>query len=323
MKAAAYHRYGNWDELKIIETEKPVPKPNEILIRVRAVAINDWDWQLLLGIPFANRMINGLFHPKLKILGSDVAGTIEAVGSKVTQFKIGDAVYGDLSNRWGGFADYVCASQKQVVLKPATMSFEQAAAIPQAGMLAVQGLIDTGRIEPNEYILINGAGGGVGTFGIQIAKMHGASATGVDSSEKIAMLQQLGFAHTIDYTKDDFTNSGQKYDLILDTKTNRSIFRYLKSLKPGGRYVTVGGSTLRLLQIFLLGPLIGLVTGKRFRLVVLKINKDLQYMSEQFEAGTVIPVIDRTYPLDEMPQAMKYYGEGRQKGKIVILAGTP
>lgn len=318
MKAAIYTRYGNVDELKLAEIGKPVPKDNEVLIRVHAVAINDWDWQLLQGIPFANRMINGLFKPKRQILGSDVAGTIEAVGKGVTQFKPGDEVFGDLSESWGGFAEFVCAREKQLALKPKAMTFEQAAAIPQAGMLAVQGLLDVGRVRTGQKVLINGAGGGVGTFGIQILKMHGVEATAVDSAEKIPLLRKLGYAHTIDFAQADFTRNGETYDLVLDAKTNRSVFAYLRSLKPGGMYVTVGGDTSRLLQVALLGWIIGLFTGKKFRLVILKLNKDLQYMSEQFTAGTVTPVIDGKFTLDELPYAMGYYAAGSHKGKIVV-----
>lgn len=322
MKAAIYTRYGNVDELKIAEVDKPMPKDNEVLIRVHAVAINDWDWQLLLGIPFANRMINGLFKPKRQILGSDVAGTIEAVGKKVTQFKPGDAVFGDLSESWGGFAEFVCAREKQLALKPQGMSFEQAAAIPQAGMLAVQGLLDIGKLQPGQKVLINGAGGGVGTFGIQILKLFGVNATGVDSAEKSPLMHELGYEQTIDFAKSDFTRNGETYDLILDTKTNRSVFTYLKSLKPGGMYVTVGGNTARLLQVALMGWILTLFTGKRFRLVILKMNKDLRYMREQFAAGKIMPVIDGKFTLDELPQAMRYYAAGSHKGKIVITVAS-
>lgn len=323
MQAAVYTRYGKVEELKMTEVSKPVPKDDEILIKVHAVSLNDWDWQLLQGIPFANRAINGFFRPKRHILGSDVAGTIEAVGSKVTRFKPGDNVFGDLSNRWGGFAEYVCAVEKQLTLKPPGMSFENAAAIPQAGALAVQGLVDVGQLKEHQEVLINGAGGGVGTFAIQILKTRRAKATAVDSAEKLPFLREMGYLHTIDFTREDFTQNGRKYDLILDVKTNRSIFAYLKSLRAGGIYATVGGDTGRLLQILLLGPILFLFTRKRLRLVILKLNKDLQYLSEQFSAGKIRPVIDGKFSLAELPRAMQYYGEGKQKGKIVItVAGN-
>src|SRR5688572_27542609 len=253
MKAIVYYKYGTPDNLELKEIDKPIPKEDEVLIKVFAVSINDWDSGLLHG-DFINRMLNGLRKPKRKILGSDIAGRIEAVGKNVTQFKTGDEVYGDLSGQWGGFAEYVCAQEKFLAPKPATMSFEEAAAIPQAAMLAVQGLIDRGKIRQGQKILINGAGGGVGTFGIQIAKLYGVEVTGVDHTNKLDMLRSLGFDHVIDYTREDFTRNGQRYDLVLDAKTNRPMSHYSRALAPKGAYVTVGGSIPRLLQAFLFSP---------------------------------------------------------------------
>ncbi len=241
MRAIVYYKYGTPDNLRLEEIDKPVPKEDEVLIRVHAVSINDWDSGLLQG-DFINRMLNGLRKPKRKILGSDIAGRIEAVGKNVTQFKTGDEVYGDLSGQWGGFAEYVCAKEKFLALKPASMSFEVASAIPQAAMLAVQGLIDKGKIKQGQKLLINGAGGGVGTFGVQIAKLYGVEVTGVDNTGKQDMMRSMGFDHVIDYTKEDFTKNGKCYDLILDVKTNRSMFDYARALCPHGVYVTVGGS---------------------------------------------------------------------------------
>ncbi len=291
MKAVVYRKYGGPEVLRIEEVEKPSPNDNEVLVKVHAVSINDWDWGLLHG-DFINRMLSGLLRPKKNILGSDIAGRIEAVGKNVKQFKPGDEVYGDLSGKWGGFAEYVCAAENAVAKKPSSMSFEDAAAIPQAGMLAVQGLIDKGQIKSGQKILINGAGGGVGTFGVQIAKQYQVEVTGVDNSGKLDMMRSLGFDHVIDYTKEDFTKNGQRYDLILDAKTNRSIFNYLRSLNPNGTYVTVGGYMNRLLQALLLGPWISRIKKKQIRIVVLKPNKDLIYMNELFEAGKIKPVID-------------------------------
>jgi len=319
MKAIVYTKYGSPDVLELKEVEKPTPRDNEVLIKVHAVSINDWDFQLLLGIHFINRLINGLLKPKRKILGSDIAGRIEAVGKNIKQFKQGDEVFGDLSGEWGGFAEYVCAKENFLALKPASMSFEEAAAIPQAGMLALQGLRDIGGIQPGQKLLINGAGGGVGTFGVQLAKFYGVDdLTGVDNSGKLDMLCELGFNQVLDYTKEDFTKHGQSHDLILDVKTNRSIFNYLRALNPNGVYVTVGGSMMRLLQAFILGPLISLIYKKKIRVVPLKQNKDLDFMNELFEAGKVKPVIDRPYKLSEIPEAIRYFGEGKHKGKIVI-----
>lgn len=319
MKAVVYTQYGPSDVLALKEVEKPVPKDNEVLVRVHAVSINDWDWGLCQGTPFVNRVENGLLRPKkIQILGSDIAGTVEAAGKGVTQFQPGDEVYGDLTGTWGGFAEYVCAREKQLARKPAEMTFEQAAAIPQAGMLAVQGLRDKGQLQQGQKLLINGAGGGVGTFGIQIAKTYGVEATGVDSTGKLDMMRSAGFDHVIDYTKEDFTGTGKRYDLILDTKTNRSPFDYARALRPGGTYVTVGGAGLRILQALFLGPLISLIRRKNIRLVILAPNRDLAYMNELFEAGKLRPVIDGPYKLSEVPDAMRYFGEGSHKGKVVI-----
>lgn len=318
MKAIVYTKYGSPEVLQLKEVEKPTPKDNEVLIKVYAVSINDWDWGLLQGVPFMNRLLNGLLKPKKKILGSDIAGRIEAVGKNVEQLQPGDEVFGDLSGEWGGFAEYVCARENALALKPVSMTFDEAAAIPQAAMLAVQGLRDKGQIQPGQKLLINGAGGGVGTFAVQIAKLYGVEVTGVDSTGKLDMLRSMGFDHVIDYTKEDFTKNGLCYDLILDVKTNRSIFNYTRALNPNGTYVTVGGSLVRIFQALLLGPLISMISKKKIRIVALKPNKDLAYMNELFEAGRVKPVIDGPYKLSEIPETIRYFGEGNHKGKIVI-----
>ena len=277
----------------------------------------DWDWGLLQG-DFINRLMYGLRKPGKKILGSDIAGRIEAVGKNVKQFQPGDEVFGDLSVRWGGMAEYVCANENELALKPASMSFEEAAAIPQAAMLAVQGLIDKGHIQPAQKILINGAGGGVGTFAVQIAKLYGVEVTGVDNAGKLDMMRSIGFDHVIDYTKEDFTKNGHCYDLILDVKTNRSIFDYTRSLCRNGVYVTVGGSMGRLLQALFLKKWIAMSRKKHIRIVALKLNKDLAYMNELFEAGKIKPVIDGPYKLNEFPEAFRIFGKGEHKGKVVI-----
>lgn len=317
MKAIVYTKYGGPEVLQIREVEKPSPRDDEVLVKVHAVSINDWDFGLLHG-DFVNRMLNGVRKPKRNILGSDIAGQIEEVGKNVTRFKKGDNVYGDLSGQWGGFAEYTCAGEKALALKPDSMSFIEAAAIPQAAMLAVQGLIDTGKIRTGQKLLINGAGGGVGTFAVQIAKLYGVEVTGVDSSSKLEMLRSIGFDHVIDYTKEDFTKNGKQYDLVLDVKTNRSIFAYQRALTPQGMYATVGGSIARLLQGFLFGRWISMITRKKVRIVALKTNKDLIYMNELFEAGKVKPVIDGPYPLNEFPEAFRIFGRAEHKGKVVI-----
>ncbi|HMJ46265.1 MAG TPA: NAD(P)-dependent alcohol dehydrogenase, partial [Ferruginibacter sp.] len=254
MKAIVYTKYGGPEVLQLKEIEKPLPKDDEVLVKVHAASINDWDWGLLRGDSLIDRLMSGLSKPKKQILGSDIAGRIETIGKNVKKFQPGDEVYGDLSGTWGGFAEYVCAREKALALKPAGMSFQQAAAIPQAAMLAVQGLIDKGKIQAGQKLLINGAGGGVGTFAVQIAKLYGVEVTGVDSTNKLDMLRSLGFDHVIDYTREDFTKNGKCYDLVLDVKTNRSMFEYTRALCPNGIYVTVGGSMARLFQALILGP---------------------------------------------------------------------
>ena len=318
MKALIYTKYGGPEVLQVKEIERPYPKDDEVLVKVHAVSINDWDWGLLTG-DFVNRMLNGWRKPKRKILGSDIAGRVEAFGKNVTRFKTGDEVYGDLSGQWGGFAEYVCAKESAIALKPATMSFEEAAAIPQAAMLAVQGLIDKGKIQAGQKLLINGAGGGVGTYGVQIAKLYGVEVTGVDSTGKLDMLRSVGFDHVIDYTKEDFSKNGQRYDLILDVKTNRSMFDYARALNRHGVYVTVGGSLGRLLQCLLLGPWISMTRKKYFRIVALKPNKDLAYINELFEAGKIKSVIDGPYRLDQAADAFRIFAKGEHKGKMVII----
>ncbi|HEX9162881.1 MAG TPA: NAD(P)-dependent alcohol dehydrogenase, partial [Thermoanaerobaculia bacterium] len=263
MKAVVFTRYGSADVLELKGVEKPAPGNDQVLIRVHAASINDWDWGALQGTPFVNRLMFGLLRPHKQILGSDVAGRIESVGKNVRRFQPGDEVFGDLSGDWGGFAEYVCARESALVLKPRAMTFEQAAAIPQAAMLAVQGLRDVGRLEHGQRVLINGAGGGVGTFAIQLAKVFGAEVTAVDHLEKFDLMRSLGADHVIDYTQEDFTESERRYDLILDVKTGRSILDCARALAPDGAYVTVGGSTGRLLQGFLWWPWISLTTRKK------------------------------------------------------------
>jgi len=317
LKAIIYTKYGGPEVLQIKEVEKPFPKEDEVLIKVHAASINDWDFGLLHG-DFINRIINGFWKPRRKILGSDVAGRIEAAGKNTSKFKPGDEVYGDLSGQWGGFAEYVCAREKALALKPAAMSFEDAAAIPQAAMLGVQGLIDKGRIHRGQKLLINGAGGGVGTFGVQIAKLYGAEVTGVDRTSKLELMRSMGFDHVIDYTREDFTKTGQSYDLILDVKTNRSMLDYVRALRSNGIYVTVGGSMTRLFQALLLAPWISMVNKKYMRLVALKPNKDLSYMNELFEAGKIKPVIEGPYKLDQFREAFRIFDKGEHKGKVII-----
>jgi NADPH:quinone reductase-like Zn-dependent oxidoreductase len=319
MKAVVIERYGSPDVLELREVPTPTPKAGEVLVRVHAASVNDWDCGLLHGEPFLNRMLQGLFRPRVRIIGGDIAGLVEDVGSDVKAFRPGEEVYGDLCmSGFGAFAEYVCAPEATLARKPAAMTFEQAAAIPQAGMLAVQGLIDAGRIRTGQRVLLNGAGGGVGTFALQIAKLYDAEVTVVDKAGKLGMLRAMGADHVIDYLREDFTKIGKRYDLILDVKTNRSPFAYARALNPKGAYVTVGGKTWLLLQAFILAPLVRWVSGKQVRIVGLKPNKDLPYMNELFEAGKLVPVIDRLYTLEDVPDALRHFGTGDHKGKIVV-----
>jgi NADPH:quinone reductase-like Zn-dependent oxidoreductase len=253
MKALIRDQYGPPDVLEVSEVERPSPKEREVLVRVHAASINDWDWRLLQRptIPLSRGA------PRVRILGSDIAGRVAAVGGVVQRFRVDDEVYGDLSRfgsgGWGGFAEYVCAPELALVRKPARMTFEQAAALPQAGQLAVQGLFAAGPLRPGQKLLINGAGGGVGTIAIQIAKLEDVEVTGVDSAVKFEMMRTIGFDHVIDYREEDFTNNGLHYDLILDTKTRRSPFEYARSLNPNGTYATVGGDGSGLLQVVIFG----------------------------------------------------------------------
>ena len=318
MKAIVYHEYGPPDVLKLEEVQKPTPADNELLIKVHAVSLNRSDWEGLIGKPLYAR-IGGLFKPGNKIPGSDIAGTVEAVGKDIKQFKPGDEVFGLMLNYGGGFAEYACKSEKALALKPAGMTFEEAAAIPQAAFIALQGIREKGQVLPGQKVLINGAGGGAGTFAIQLAKLAGAEVTGVDNTEKLELMRSLGADHVIDYTKEDFTKNGKQYDLILDVIAHRSVFAYQRALAPNGNYFMVGGSVATMFQMLLLGPWIRRTTGKKIRLLVVQTDsKDLVYMTKLIESGKVVTVIDKRYSLSEAAEALQYLGEEHAKGKIVI-----
>jgi len=318
MKAIVYTERGPPPVFKQIEVEIPTPKDDEVLVKVNATSVNSWDWELLRTRP-SMVSLGKRSDPRYKILGADIAGRVEAVGRDVKQFKPGDEVFGDLcQSGWGGFAEYVCARENALSLKPASMTFEEAAAVPQAGLLALQGLRKKRQIQPGQKVLINGAGGGVGTFAVQIAKSYGAEVTGVDSTSKLDMMRSIGADHVIDYTKEDYTKSGQRYDLILDMKGYRSIFDYRRALRPRGIFVMVGGSWGLSFKLIFLGPLISIIGRKKMGILAYKPNKDLASLIDLIDAGKVVPVIDRRYPLSEVAEALRYLGEGHAKGKLVI-----
>jgi len=314
MKAIVYTKYGPPDVLHLKEIEKPTPKEDEVLVKVQAASVNYSDWAFVRGKPFLVRLMGvGLLKPKITILGADIAGQVEAVGRNVKQFQPGDEVYGDLAGcGWGGFAEYVSVPENALALKPANMTFEEAAAVPQAAVVALQGLRDKGQIQPGQKVLINGASGGNGTFAVQIAKSFGAEVTGVCSTRNLDMVRSIGADQVIDYTQEDFTKSGQQYDLIFDIAAYRSILDYKRALSPRGIYVLAGGSIARMLQASMTG-------GKKMTNFSAKPNqKDLIFIKELLEAGKVVPFIDRRYPLSEVADAVRYYGEGHPQGKVVI-----
>jgi len=310
MKAIVHHNYGSPDVLQVEETEKPLAGDNEVLIKVRAASVNPLDFYLMRGKPFLVRIMAGLLKPKDTRLGVDVSGQVETVGRNVTGFKTGDEVFGVCR---GAFAEYRCAIEDKLSLKPANISFEEAAAVPVAAISALQGLRDKGRIQPGQKVVVDGASGGVGTFAVQIAKSFGAEVTAVCSTRNVDTARSIGADDVIDYTREDFTQSGEHYDLILAANAHHSIFDYRRALSRDG------GGGVQMLQALLLGPLLSLIGSKKMRLVPAKINKkDLVLLKDILETGKVVPVIDRCYPLSNAAQALGYLGEGHAKGKVVI-----
>ncbi len=322
MKAVVYTKYGSPDVLELKEVEKPTPKDNDVLIKIHAAATNPADWHLMRAEPFLARLENGLLKPKNTRLGADVAGLVEAVGRNVTQFQVGDEVFGELPlNALGSFAEYVCANEEFLALKPVKLTFEQAAAVPLAAFTALQGLRDKGQIKPGQKVLINGASGGVGTFAVQIAKSFGAEVTGVCSTRNLDMVRSIGADYVIDYTKEDFTQTGQRYDLIFDAVGNRSVADFKRALSLHGICAVAGFTTMsRLFQVVVLGAWVSMTGSKKIGLMATaKANKkDLLFIKELLEAGKVVPVIDRTYPLHQVPEAIRYLEQGHARGKVII-----
>lgn len=321
MKAIVRARYGSPDVLRLSEVERPVPKDDEVLVKIHAASVNALDWHLMRGKPFLARTGgNGLRKPKDQRLGVDFAGRVEAVGSNVTRLHVGDEVVG---SRMGAFAEYVCSAENKVVPKPANLSFEAAAAVPVAALTALQGLRDCGQIQPGQQVLINGASGGVGTFAVQIAKAFGADVTAVCSTANVDMARAIGVDHVVDYTREDFTQSGRRYDLILGVNGYHPISAYRRALRPDGVYVMAGASNAHLmqalLQVMLLGPVVSKAGRQKVRSFIAKItHEDLVFVKELLEAGKVVPVIDRRYPLSEAAEAIRYLEAGHARGKVVI-----
>jgi NADPH:quinone reductase-like Zn-dependent oxidoreductase len=320
MKAIVRTQYGPPDVLQFTEMAKPTPAEKEVLIKIYAASVNPLDLFQMRGAPLL-RSIPGMRTPKQKILGVDIAGRVEAVGSNVAQFKPGDEVFGVGGKGFagGGFAEYVCAAEDKLALKPANISFEDAASVPVAALTALQGLRDKGRIQPGQKVLIDGASGGVGTFAIQIAKSVGAEVTAVCSTRKMDTARKIGADHVIDYTREDFTRSGQRYDLILGANVHHSIFDYMRALRPDGIYVVAGGGLARIFQAMLLAPFLSRIGSKKTCFFIANMNqKDLVFLKDLLESGKVAPVIDRRYPLSDAAEACRYLEERHARGKVVL-----
>jgi len=309
MKAVVYRRYGGPDVLRLTDADTPVPGDGQVLVKVHAVSLNASDWEMLRGKPLYSR-IGGPFRPRHHVLGSDIAGRVAATGRDATRFKPGDDVFADILSYMGGFAEYVRVPQTTLAPMPAGLTYEQAAALPQAGAIALQGIRDKGRVQPGQKVLINGGGGGSGMYAVQLAKLDGAEVTGVDNAEKLEFMRSLGADHVIDYAREDFTRNGRGYDLILDLAAYRPASAYRRSLRPGGRYLYVGGSVATLLQVLMIGPVIGRAERKRIRLLAVRLGvQHLDPLVELSQAGKITTVIDRRFPLSEVPEALRYLGE--------------
>lgn len=317
MKAIVYSKYGTADVLEYRDVEKPSPKEDEVLIKIRAGSLNYYDWHFMSGLPLPFRFVTGLFGHPPTILGADMAGTVEEVGTNITRFKPGDEVYGDIHKN--AFAEYACAPEGTLAIKPVSLSFEEASAVPMAGLTALQGLRDAGQIKPGNTVMIHGASGGVGTFAIQLAKYFGAKVTAVCSTENVEQAFSLGADRVIDYRKGDITRMGDRYDLIFAANGDRSIFEYKKLLSPHGIFVMAGGTNKQLFQAVALGPMLSSKDGRKLGSMVARMDlRDMELLTELLETEKLKPVIDRRYPLSQTADAMRYMAEGHAHGKIVL-----
>ena len=320
MKAIFFETYGKPEEvLALKEMASPIPRENEVLIKIFATAINDYDWSMVRGKPYLYRLMFGLLKPRHPIAGMELAGIVKGIGAKVSKLKVGDAVFGDISGfGFGTFAEHICIHEDAVLIKPDELSFELAAAIPHASTLALQALRDIGKMEQGQKVLINGGGGGVGTIGLQLAKLKNCEVNGVDSGEKLAMMKSLGFDQVINYKKTDFTKTGETYDLILDCKTNKTPFSYLRALKPSGIYVTIGGNLSSLISVLFWGKIFSIFSTKKLQILSLKPNEGLDEIAQLVIQSKIIAKIDGPYTLEDTARLIQYFGEGKHKGKIVI-----
>ncbi|MBS4196493.1 NAD(P)-dependent alcohol dehydrogenase [Lederbergia citri] len=321
MKAIVYKKYGSPDVLNLTEVDKPIPDDNKVLVKIHAASLNYGNLVLLKGEPFLARFAFGLLQPKYTIPGGDIAGRVEAVGKDVTQFKPGQEVFGDLSaSGWGGFAEYVSVPENALALKPENLTFEEAAAVPMAAVTALQGLRDKGKIQAGQKVLINGASGGVGSFAVQLAKSFGAEVTGVCSTRNLEILRSIGADHVVDYTKDDFTEKGQKYDLILGVNGHHPITAYKRSLNANGTFIHVGGSGAQMFQTMTLGSWFSLSGRKKMSTLLQRQNQnDLIYVKELLEVGKVKPIIDKTFKMNEVVEAFTYFEQGHAQGKVIVI----
>lgn len=316
MKAAVYTRYGPPDVVEIRDVEKPVPKDDEVLVAIRAASVNTLDWRLTRGTPLFMRLMIGLRRPRNTRLGHDMAGRVESIGRSVTRFKPGDEVFG--IGR-GAFAEYACAREVKLAIKPAGISFERAACLPVAGCTALQGLRDRGRIRRGDQVAVEGASGGVGTFALQIARALGGEVTAVCSTRNVEAAASMGAAHVMDYTREDFTRSGRRYDLILGANAHHSIFDYRRALSANGRFVLCGGGGIEMCQAIFLGPLLSRRGGRKVDYVMAKVDEgDLAFLAQLVAEGKIVPAIDRRYPLSGLPDAFRHLEEGHARGKVVI-----
>mgnify|MGYP000232599565 CR=1 FL=1 len=319
MKAAVFHKYGIPEEVRIEDIPVPEIGDKEVLVKVKAVSINSWDYDIIKGTMWVNRLLFGLSKPRVKVLGADIAGIVEAAGPKVTHLKVGDTVFGDVSNSgWGGFAEYVSAKETSLLIKPSSMSFDEAAAIPQAGVMAIQSLIDKGVVKDGQHVLMNGAGGGVGTMLIQMARHMGAELTAVDSGQKLDMLQSLGADHVVDYQKNDFTRLGRSFDLIVDVVANRKFSDYYQVLNPGGRMLMVGGKVPTMINAILFWPFKSMFGSRKLGVLGHVPNKHLDKLIAFYEQGVMKPVIDEVIPLENIVYGIRKLMDGKVIGKLVV-----